>query len=161
VGSGSWASSPAIRKAMQANRSRNTQPELALRRALHALGLRYRTFARPLPKLRNTADIVFRPARVAVEVRGCFWHGCPVHYRSPSSNIAYWTEKIVRNRRRDELQAETLRDAGWWLEVVWEHEDPLEASKRVAALVRERRKDLSQGVAGATCQEQPGLTRLI
>lgn len=125
---------------MQANRSRDTAPELALRRALHALGLRYRVCARPIPEVRRTADLVFRPARVAVEVRGCFWHGCPEHYRAPSSNVSYWAEKVSRNQRRDKENAQRLHEAGWLLEVVWEHEDPAAASQRVAAVIRERRQ---------------------
>lgn len=125
---------------MQSNRSRDTRPELALRRALHALGLRYRVCARPIPEVRSTADIVFRPARVAVELRGCFWHGCPEHYRAPSAHSGYWAEKVERNQRRDRQMRDRLADAGWVLEVVWEHEDPQEASKRIAALVRQRRQ---------------------
>jgi DNA mismatch endonuclease (patch repair protein) len=133
---------------MQANRSRDTGPELALRRALHSLGLRYRVCSRPVPGVRRTADVVFRPARVAVEVRGCFWHGCAEHYRAPSSNSGYWSEKVTRNRRRDEENAARLRDAGWVLEVVWEHEDPVEASQRIAAMVRARRRDLATSTRG-------------
>ncbi len=124
---------------MQSNRSRDTKPELALRRQLHALGLRYRVCACPIPEVRRTADIVFGPARVAVEVRGCFWHGCPEHYRAPAANSGYWTEKVQRNRRRDAENEQRLRDAGWALVTVWEHEDPIEASQRIAAVVRERR----------------------
>lgn len=123
---------------MQANRSRDTGPEMALRRALHALGMRYRVCARPLPEVRRTADLVFRPARVAVEVRGCFWHGCPAHYRSPSSNADYWASKVERNMIRDQENDQRLREAGWLVEVVWEHEDPADASVRIAAVVRER-----------------------
>jgi|SRR5579859_4575922 len=133
----SWASSPAARKVMQGNRGRDTRPELELRRALHALGLRYRVCARPEPMERKTVDILFRPARVAVEVRGCFWHGCPDHYRAPSTNSAYWIDKVQRNRRRDNDMANWLRDAGWFLEVVWEHEDMIAASRRIAAIVRQ------------------------
>ena len=125
---------------MQANRSRDTAPELALRRALHALGLRYRVCARPIPEIRRTADLVFRPARVAVEVRGCFWHGCPQHYRAPASNTDYWAEKISRNQRRDHENAQRLHDVGWLLLVVWEHEDPTIASQRIAAAIRQRRQ---------------------
>jgi DNA mismatch endonuclease (patch repair protein) len=135
----SWASSPATRKSMQSNRSRDTKPELALRRQLHALGLRYRVCARPIPEVRRTADIVFRPARVAVEVRGCFWHGCPEHYRAPAANSGYWTEKIQRNMRRDAENEQRLSNAAWVLVTVWEHEDPIEASHKIAAIVRERR----------------------
>lgn len=129
---------------MQANRSRDTVPELALRRALHALGLRYRVCARPIPERRQTADIVFRKARVAVEVRGCFWHGCAEHYRAPSSNVDYWSEKIRRNQRRDKENGDVLRDAGWLLEVVWEHDDPAEASRRISTIVRDRREALTR-----------------
>lgn len=137
--SSSWASSSAIRKSMQANRSRDTKPELALRRALHALGLRYRVCQRPLPDCRYVADIVFRRARVAVELRGCFWHGCAEHYRAPSAHSGYWAEKVSRNRRRDVENEGRLRNAGWLLMVVWEHERPDDASKRVLEIVRQRR----------------------
>ena len=79
----SWASSKTARATMLANRSRDTGPELAVRRAVHSLGLRYRVDVRPLPGIRRTADLVFRPARVAVFVDGCFWHGCPDHSTRP------------------------------------------------------------------------------
>jgi DNA mismatch endonuclease, patch repair protein len=141
----SWASSPAIRRSMQANRNRDTRPELALRRALHALGLRYRVCTQPIPALRQTADVVFRPAKVAVEVRGCFWHGCPEHYRAPSSNVEYWARKIEQNRHRDQDNAKRLVDAGWVLEVVWEHEDPTVASRRIETSVRNRRQAFDSG----------------
>lgn len=139
VGDKSWASSSAIRKSMQANRSRDTSPELMLRRLLHTRGLRYRVCARPIPGVRRTVDIVFRPARVAVEVYGCFWHGCPEHYRPPRSNGQYWSDKVARNMRRDDDTARMLEEVGWSLEVVWEHEDPSDAAERVANLVERRR----------------------
>ena len=72
--SGSWASDEATRNKMLANRSRDTKPELLVRSLLHRIGLRYRVNQRPLPELRRTADIVFRKARVAVFIDGCFWH---------------------------------------------------------------------------------------
>jgi DNA mismatch endonuclease (patch repair protein) len=137
----SWASSAATRKSMQANRSRDTKPELALRHALHAMGLRYRVCAQPVPEVRRSADVVFRPVRVAVEVRGCFWHGCPEHYRQPKANESYWTAKVARNVARDADTERRLREAGWLLVVVWEHEDPREAAARVAATVLQRRAE--------------------
>ncbi|MFI8210320.1 hypothetical protein [Streptomyces werraensis] len=85
---------------MRANRSQETKPELALRRAIHALGLRYRVSIRPLPSLRRTADIVFTRAKIAVFLDGCFWHGCPVHHTLASANSAYWQDKVRRNRER-------------------------------------------------------------
>ncbi|GAA2673124.1 MULTISPECIES: very short patch repair endonuclease [Actinosynnema] len=135
----SWATSSATRKSMQANKSRDTKPELLLRRALHAMGLRYRVCARPLPDVRRTADIVFRSAKVAVEVRGCFWHGCPEHYRAPTANSGYWAQKVERNMARDADTAHRLTEAGWSLTVVWEHEDLAAAAEIIAAHVRERR----------------------
>ncbi|MDG9674969.1 very short patch repair endonuclease [Micromonospora sp. DH14] len=135
----SWASTPAVRRSMQSNRSRDTKPELLLRRALHARGFRYRVCTKPLPDLRMKADIVFRPSRVAVEVRGCFWHGCPEHHRKPSANSAYWAAKVTRNVARDERNSRALAEAGWLLIVVWEHDDVAEAVGIVANAVRRRR----------------------
>ena len=135
----SWATSHATRRSMQANRSRDTKPELALRRRLHAMGLRYRVCARPIPEVRHQADIVFRPAKVAVEVRGCFWHGCPDHHRAPSANSAYWSAKVERNKARDLATERRLAEAGWTLVVIWEHEPVEKAAERVASEVRSRR----------------------
>jgi DNA mismatch endonuclease, patch repair protein len=135
----SWASTPAVRKSMQANRSRDTKPEVALRKALHAMGLRYRVCARPLPEVARTVDVVFRPTRIAVEVRGCFWHGCPEHYRAPTTNSDYWSAKVQRNVDRDTKTEKLLRDAGWELIVIWEHDDIVGAAQRIAAEVRRRR----------------------
>lgn len=97
---GSWASSAANRRSMLGNRNRDTAPELALRRLVHAAGLRYRVAAKPLPGMRRTADLIFRPTRVAVFVDGCYWHGCPEHFVPPKTNPEYWREKIARNIQR-------------------------------------------------------------
>jgi DNA mismatch endonuclease (patch repair protein) len=107
-----WASTPAARAVMQGNRSRNTKPELALRSAVHALGLRYRVNTRPLPGIPSTADLVFRSARVAVFMDGCFWHGCPAHRRPLTTNAGYWTAKISNNQQRDARVDHLLTDAG-------------------------------------------------
>lgn len=120
---------------MQANKSRDTKPELALRRALYASGFRYRLCIRPVPEIRRTADIVFRKARVAVEVRGCFWHGCPQHYRQPRANSDYWSEKIEKNVKRDQVMDELLTQAGWTIIVVWEHEDIAQAVVRISEIL--------------------------
>ena len=106
---------------------------------MHALGLRYRVCARPTPQLKRTCDVVFRPVKIAVELRGCFWHGCQEHYKPPTTNAAYWAGKVDRNVRRDAEAARELAAAGWHLEVVWEHDDPIEAAERIAALVAHRR----------------------
>ncbi|MFB9474715.1 very short patch repair endonuclease [Nonomuraea salmonea] len=135
----SWASSEAVRASMKANRSRDTRPELALRRAVHALGLRYRVASRPLPELRRTADMVFTKAKVAIFMDGCFWHGCPEHHTSAVRNSDYWAQKVARNRARDADTDQRLRRAGWVPIRIWEHEDPNAAALKIQALVRARR----------------------
>jgi DNA mismatch endonuclease (patch repair protein) len=134
----SWASSPDARARMQSNRSRDTKPELALRSAVHALGLRYRVAAKPLVGLRRTADLVFPKARVAVFLDGCFWHGCPEHHTVASANAEFWADKVEGNRTRDRDTDSRLIDAGWVSVRVWEHEDPAEAALRVEQAVRGR-----------------------
>ena len=132
----SWATSPATRKAMQGNRRRDTGPEMAIRRLVHARGLRYRVDARPLPGVRHTADMIFTRARVAVFIDGCWWHGCAEHYRPPASNISYWAGKVARNRARDELTNKNLTAAGWTVIRIWEHEAPDLAARRIELAVR-------------------------
>jgi DNA mismatch endonuclease (patch repair protein) len=121
---------------MEHQRSRDTAAEMALRRRLHALGLRFRINRRPLPGTRRTADIVFGPARVAVFVDGCFWHGCPEHGTWPKTNAEWWRAKIEANRARDRDTDRRLAEAGWTILRIWEHEPPEVAAKRVAAAVR-------------------------
>ena len=132
-----FASSEALQRRMSGQRSKDTAPELSLRRQLHAMGLRYRVHVRPLNDLRRTADIVFTRARVAVFVDGCFWHGCPDHGRRRHDvNPWYWPEKIARNRRRDADTDLRLNEAGWTVIRVWEHEPPGGAARRVGEVVR-------------------------
>ncbi|MEC4018122.1 very short patch repair endonuclease [Streptomyces sp. H27-D2] len=139
---GSWASSAANRRNMQAIRSRDTKPEQLIRRLVHAQGLRYRVCAKPLADLRRTADIVFRPARVAVFVDGCYWHGCPEHYVSPKTNPDYWSEKVARNIARDRDTDQQLADAGWLALRFWEHESPDECALAISVAVSSRRHQL-------------------
>lgn len=121
---------------MQANRGRDTQPELAIRRAVHALGLRYRVDRAPLPGVRRRADLVFSRAKVAVFVDGCFWHGCPEHHTISKTNAEFWAEKVKRNRERDAETDRLLRGAGWTVVRTWEHEPVEEVAERVRAAVR-------------------------
>lgn len=127
----SWATSKTARKTMLANRSRDTGPELALRRELHRRGFRFRVCARPIKGVRRTADILFTRQRLAVFVDGCFWHGCPDHYTAPVKNASFWSDKVARNRARDAQTDQLLRDAGWTVLRVWEHESVVEAVFRV------------------------------
>ncbi|MEN3538364.1 very short patch repair endonuclease [Microbispora sp. ZYX-F-249] len=131
----SWASSEAVRKSMRSNKGRDTKPELSLRRAVHALGLRYRVGIRPVKSVRRTADIVFTKAKVAVFLDGCFWHGCPLHHTVAVTNAGFWAEKVRRTRERDAETDQLLKEAGWRVLRVWEHEDPADAAKRVAILL--------------------------
>ncbi|MGW2229116.1 very short patch repair endonuclease [Streptomyces formicae] len=142
---GSWASSAARRRNMQAIRSRDTKPERLLRRLLHAQGLRYRVAAKPLPDLRRTADIVFRPTKVAVFVDGCYWHGCPEHYVPPRTNSGYWSDKVAGNMKRDRDTDERLSAAGWRVLRFWEHESPEECARNVFDVVLDRREALLHG----------------
>ncbi|MET9218797.1 MULTISPECIES: very short patch repair endonuclease [unclassified Streptomyces] len=140
---GSWASSESRRRNMQAIRSRDTGPEWLIRRLVHARGLRYRVSARPLPDLRRTADLVFRPAKVAVFIDGCYWHGCPEHYVSPKTNSGYWSEKVARNMARDRDTNERLAEAGWTALRFWEHESPDACALTIAATVDKMRASRS------------------
>ena len=141
---GSWASSAARRRNMQAIRSRDTKPEQLIRRLVHAQGLRYRVAARPLPQLRRTADMVFRPAKVAVFIDGCYWHGCPDHYVPPKTNSGYWSDKVAGNMTRDRDTDRKLKDAGWLVLRFWEHEPADECAARISTEVQKRREALKK-----------------
>lgn len=135
----SWASTPLRRRIMQSNRSRDTSPELAVRRLLHAAGLRYRVDIAPVPGLRRRADIVFSRQRVAVFIDGCFWHGCrehgPIRF---GTNAEYWLTKIEQNRARDVDTTAKFEANGWRVLRFWSHVDPIEAATTVVSLVREQ-----------------------
>ena len=127
---------------MQQQRRQDTTPELAVRRELHARGLRYFVHRRPLPELRRQADLVFPRERVAVFVDGCFWHGCPEHGRREiRQNTWYWPEKIASNRRRDQDTDKRLHAAGWLSVRVWEHQEPARAADEIETVVIGRRRE--------------------
>lgn len=108
---------------MQANRRRDTKPEVVLRTALHRLGYRYRKdLLLRIDEVKVRPDIVFTKSKVAVFVDGCFWHVCPQHGRQPNTNEWYWTPKLRRNIERDERVNGALKEAGWSVVRVWEHE---------------------------------------
>lgn len=104
-----------------------------MRRLLHRAGFRYRVDAQVIPGLRRRADLVFTRARLAVFVDGCFWHGCPVHGTAPKQNAAWWAAKLESNRVRDRDTNDRLREAGWTVVRVWEHEAPEVAAQAIAA----------------------------
>ncbi|MDX3099036.1 very short patch repair endonuclease [Streptomyces sp. ME19-03-3] len=123
---------------MAANKGRDTKPELLLRSILYRRGLRYRVNAQPLPELRRTADLVFPRAHVAVFVDGCYWHGCPDHYRPAMKRSHFWRDKIQGNQARDADTNQRLQERGWTVVRVWEHEDPNVAADKVVAVLEQR-----------------------
>lgn len=130
-------SSPAASAMGRGNRRSDTKPEMDLRSALHRRGLRFRkdlpirlADARPI-----RPDVVFTRRRIAVFVDGCFWHRCPEHYVAPKSNIAYWEPKLAANAARDRFVDGLLRQHGWTVIRVWEHEPSEAAAQRIAAVV--------------------------
>lgn len=131
----SWASSAGVARSMRSNRARDTKPELLVRRALHARGLRFRVDYRPSLASRSRGDIVFTRLRLVVFIDGCFWHGCPEHATIPVSNVDYWIPKLARNRERDAQATEALQLAGWTVARYWEHEDVHEVTRAITNLV--------------------------
>lgn len=102
-------------------RGRDTGPELALRRALWAAGCRFRANWRE-PTVKVRIDIAALRRRIAIFVDGCFWHGCPLHAVTPTTNTAFWTQKIQINKARDDRQTKALLEQGWKVIRLWEHE---------------------------------------
>lgn len=104
---------------MRRVKGKDTTPELKVRRALTALGARYRLNRRDLP---GSPDIVMPGRRLAIFVHGCFWHGhdCARGSRVPKANREYWTAKVARNVARDQRTAAELAAAGWRVETIWE-----------------------------------------
>lgn len=136
VGS-AWVSTPQGAH-LRARRSRDTAPELLLRRAVHALGLRFRLQRRLAPGCRP--DLLLVGRRVAVFVDGCFWHGCPVHGRTrpwTGPNAVLWEQKMARNKERDVRSTALAEQAGYRVLRVWECEvraDPQQSALRVCQL---------------------------
>lgn len=100
-------------------RSKDTKPELSVRKSLHALGYRYKLHDKHLP---GKPDLVFPRRKKVIFVNGCFWHGhnCPVGSRLPKTNREFWAEKRRANRERDAAQRRALEEAGWKYLDVWE-----------------------------------------
>ncbi|MGW6567424.1 very short patch repair endonuclease [Streptomyces sp. NPDC054975] len=129
---------------------RDTAPELAVRRLLHASGLRYRVNV-PVPGMpRRTIDIVFGPAKIAVFLDGCFWHGCPQHATHPKANAEWWRTKLDKNMARDRETTAHLEAQGWTVLRFWEHESPATvaltvSNARAKAPVKHARRPAADG----------------
>ena len=140
-------SSPAVSARMSKQVSKDTAAELAVRRLLHAAGLRYRV-EYPVPGMaRRRMDIAFTSVKVAVLIDGCFWHGCPLHATQPKSNAEWWRQKLDRNMARDLETTAHLEAAGWEVLRFWEHEAAADVELCVAAAVELRRAELRRGGA--------------
>ena len=104
-------------------KAKNTKPEVAVRKLVHGLGYRYRLHARDLP---GCPDLVFRRLRRVIFVHGCFWHRHPVIgcklARLPKSRVAFWSDKLDGNHRRDAANVRRLRKEGWKVLQIWECE---------------------------------------
>lgn len=125
-------------RTMSRIRGKDTKPELALRRALHARGLRYRVHDATVP---GRPDISHKGAKVAIFVDGCFWHGCPQHYQRPATNQEYWDHKIQYNQARREAVLAKLKARDWKVAQYWECDvaEDLDAVKRqVGELLAQR-----------------------
>lgn len=138
-------SSPGVSARMSRQARRDTKPEVAVRKLLHAAGYRFRVNARVPDMPRRTIDIAFTRAKVAVMIDGCFWHGCPAHATQPKSNAEWWREKLDRNMARDRETTEHLAAAGWTVLRFWEHEAPDGAAELVAAAVEQGRRTRNKG----------------
>ncbi|MFE5207394.1 very short patch repair endonuclease [Streptomyces sp. NPDC056600] len=114
---------------------RDTVPEVAVRKILHASGLRYRVNV-PVPGMpRRTIDIVFPRLKIAIFMDGCFWHGCPQHATQPKSNAEWWRVKLDKNMARDRETTEHLEAEGWTVLRYWEHEAPARIATQISSTV--------------------------
>lgn len=132
-------------------RQKGTDAEVALRRELHRIGLRYRTDYEVLKKPRRVADIAFPGRKIAIFVDGCFWHGCPEHASWPKRNAEFWRQKIETNQLRDADTNERLRSLGWTVLRFWSHESPTDAAAVVAnvvAVIDLNRRTASRDIKG-------------
>ncbi|WP_255410965.1 very short patch repair endonuclease [Blastococcus sp. TF02A-30] len=143
------SSSAEMSRRMGVVKKRDNGPEMAVRRLLHAAGLRYRV-AWPVPgQRRRTIDIAFTRARLAVFIDGCFWHGCPLHATSPKANAAWWAEKIATNQARDADVTAQLRELAWTVLRFWEHEPPGDVVMRIVEALEGIAA--GQGAVSSTC----------
>ncbi|MFF0072292.1 very short patch repair endonuclease [Streptomyces sp. NPDC005494] len=137
-------SSPSVSARMSRQARRDTAPEVAVRKLLHASGYRYRLNERVPAMSRRTIDIAFTRVKVAVFLDGCFWHGCPEHATQPKVNAGWWRQKLDRNMARDLETTEHLHAAGWTVLRFWEHESAAKVALQVAQAVDRARSNRAE-----------------
>jgi DNA mismatch endonuclease, patch repair protein len=116
-------------------RGKNTVPEIKLRKLLYASGIRGYRIHYNLP---GKPDIVFTKKKIAIFIDGCFWHKCPVDFQEPETRKEFWMKKIQTNIDRDKKVNEQLKNDGWTVIRIWEHEirkEPEKAVKKIIALL--------------------------
>jgi DNA mismatch endonuclease, patch repair protein len=132
---------------MAAIHDRNTAPEMLVRSMLHRLGYRYRLHDKRLP---GTPDLVFPSRKCVIFVHGCFWHGHSCRRAHlPASNVAFWTEKIEKNKQRDQREYRQLRARGWRILAVWQCEmkDHDFLQKKLTDFLEEANRNEQKGCA--------------
>lgn len=127
---------PHVAARMRSTRGRDTEPELQVRKILHARGWRYRVNSRPEPDIRRTGDLVFTRRRIVVLIDGCFWHGCQTHFVLPKTRTEWWAAKIAANRRRDAETTQLWSDRGWLVLRFWEHQPSAEVAAQIEAALK-------------------------
>ena len=128
--------SPKVSERMRNQRIVDTKPESDIARACFGLGLRYRKNVE-IPEAKTRGDLVFKKHKLVVFVDGCFWHGCPWHYRTPKTRSEWWDAKIEKNKKRDVIKTRKLRRLGWKVVRVWEHVDPDKAANKILNKTKE------------------------
>ena len=106
-------------------KGRDTKPELVIKPLMRKLGFLYQ------PKMYGRPDFANKRMKIAVFVDGCFWHGCPGHYKAPKQNAAYWKAKVANNRRRDKTVNSKLKGRGWKVVRIWEHDIKRNSTKNL------------------------------
>lgn len=128
---------PAVRRSMRSNRAQNTKPELMFAEALTSLGFGVLRNVKGLP---GTPDAVVPALHLAAFVHGCFWHGCPDHWKVPKTRRVYWVAKVRANRRRDKQARAALESDGWKVFEIWEHDVLNDSVAAALAAIRASRK---------------------
>lgn len=129
---------------MSRQRRTGTEPELRVRRILHARGIRFRVNTTLERGLRCKADIAWRGIQLAVFIDGCFWHGCPKHATRPQANEEWWAAKLDGNIARDCRTTADLQARGWTVLRFWEHEVPADVADAICAKLAELRSPHDQ-----------------